>query len=39
VVLRAGKIVEQGSPKELLAKGGLYADLHRRNSSSFDEAA
>jgi len=39
VVLRGGAILEQGSPAELLARGGLYADLYRRNFSSFDEAA
>ena len=39
IVLRDGAILEQGSPAELLAKGGLYADLFRRNFSSFDEAA
>lgn len=39
VVLRDGEILEQGSPAQLLARGGLYADLFRRNFSSFDEAA
>jgi ATP-binding cassette subfamily B protein len=39
VVLRDGAILEQGSPAELLAHDGLYADLYRRNFSSFDEAA
>lgn len=39
VVLRNGAILEQGAPAELLARGGLYADLYRRNYSSFDEAA
>jgi len=39
VVLRDGRILEQGSPAALLASGGLYADLFRRNFSSFDEAA
>lgn len=39
VVLNRGVIVEQGSPAELLASGGVYADLHARNFASFDEAA
>lgn len=37
VVLREGAILEQGSPQELLERGGLYADLHRHNYASFDE--
>ncbi|MEE4452923.1 ABC transporter ATP-binding protein [Novosphingobium resinovorum] len=37
VVLRDGAILEQGSPQELLERGGLYADLHRHNYASFDE--
>jgi ATP-binding cassette, subfamily B, multidrug efflux pump len=28
-------VVEQGSHKELLAKGGLYADLWSRQSGGF----
>jgi ATP-binding cassette subfamily B multidrug efflux pump len=39
IVLNRGVIVEQGSPAELLASGGVYAELYRRNFSSFDEAA
>lgn len=37
VVLKDGAILEQGSPAQLLAAGGLYASLHRHNFSSFDE--
>ena len=38
IVLKDGAILEEGSPAGLLAAGGLYASLHRRNFSSFDEA-
>lgn len=37
IVLQEGRILEQGSPAELLAAGGLYAKLHKHNYSSFDE--
>jgi subfamily B ATP-binding cassette protein MsbA len=33
VVLDQGQIVEQGPHKKLLKKGGVYADLHRAQSS------
>ncbi|WOS64510.1 ABC transporter ATP-binding protein [Sinorhizobium fredii] len=35
VVLEAGRIVETGSHAELVAKGGLYADLWSRQSGGF----
>ncbi|MCG2842437.1 ABC transporter ATP-binding protein/permease [Sandaracinobacter sp. RS1-74] len=38
IVLQDGAILEQGSPIELLASGGLYAGLYRHNFESFDEA-
>jgi len=34
LVLERGEIVEQGSHKKLLKKGGVYADLHRAQSNS-----
>ncbi len=38
IVLKDGEILEEGSPAELLASGGLYATLYKHNFSSFDEA-
>lgn len=38
IVLQEGRVLEAGSPAELLAAGGLYATLYRHNFSSFDEA-
>ncbi len=35
VVMDAGKIIEQGTHDELLAHGGLYADLWARQSGGF----
>jgi len=37
IVLREGRILEQGNHEALVASGGLYANLYRRNFSSFDE--
>jgi len=37
VVLRRGEIAEQGTHDELIAHNGLYANLYKRNFSSFDD--
>ena len=41
VVMDAGEIVEEGTHDELVARGGLYAQLWSRQSGGFlpDEAA
>jgi ATP-binding cassette, subfamily B, multidrug efflux pump len=38
VVLERGRIVEQGTHAALLAAGGVYAGLWRRQSGGFKEA-
>ena len=35
IVMEAGRIVEQGSPRELLRSNGTYAGLHRLQFASF----
>ncbi|MBA5775733.1 ABC transporter ATP-binding protein [Stappia sp. F7233] len=35
VVMDEGRIVEEGTHKELIARGGLYADLWKRQSGGF----
>jgi len=37
IVLRQGHILEQGTHDELIAHGGLYADLYLKSYSSFDD--
>jgi ABC-type multidrug transport system fused ATPase/permease subunit len=32
IVLDHGKVAEQGTPEELLRKGGIYAHLHAQQS-------
>jgi ATP-binding cassette subfamily B protein len=39
IVLQAGKIVEQGNHDQLMAKGGLYANLYSSAYASFDDIA
>ncbi len=37
IVMDAGRIIEQGSHDELIAKGGAYASLYNSQFDSFDE--
>jgi ATP-binding cassette subfamily B protein len=39
VVLREGRIVEQGTHDSLVVRGGLYAHLYSSNVASFDDLA
>jgi ABC-type transport system involved in Fe-S cluster assembly fused permease/ATPase subunit len=39
IVLRGGRIVEQGDHAFLLSNGGLYAELNASGTASFDDAA
>lgn len=37
IVLQAGEVLEQGNHEQLMAKKGLYAQLHNVNYNSFDD--
>lgn len=39
VVLRAGRVLEEGTHGELLERGGRYADLYRLQAAGYGEAA
>lgn len=38
VVMSQGRVAEQGSHTQLLARGGIYASLVKRQSSGVDES-
>lgn len=39
IIVKDGRILEQGAPAQLLARGGLYAQLHTNNHASFDDVS
>lgn len=39
IVLHRGRMLEQGSHAELIAKNGAYAELHHRNFAELDDTA
>ncbi len=39
LVMEKGRIVEQGTHRDLLSQNGLYAQMHSRNFSELDESA
>lgn len=38
IVLKDGRVVEEGDHRTLIARGGLYAELTAKNTASFDDA-
>jgi len=38
MVIDGGRIIEEGAPAELLARGGAYADLYRLQAEAVDDA-
>lgn len=39
IIVKDGRILEQGAPAALIARGGLYAQLHTNNHASFDDVS